>query len=46
MPADHFTVTSVVERLKRRRRDPWQDYWRARQRIGARAFDAIVGRSS
>jgi bifunctional non-homologous end joining protein LigD len=46
VPADRFTVLTTPERLSRLRRDPWRDYWTTRQRISARAYKAIVGRSS
>ncbi|MBI2220023.1 MAG: hypothetical protein HYU53_02305 [Acidobacteria bacterium] len=43
--ADHLTVLTAPARLARQRRDAWAEYWRTRQRIGARAFSAAVGRS-
>ena len=36
-----FTVVSVPARLRRRRVDPWRDYWTCRQRISA-AIDRAV----
>jgi bifunctional non-homologous end joining protein LigD len=31
--ADHFTIRTVPDRLRRLRADPWRDYWRLRQRV-------------
>jgi bifunctional non-homologous end joining protein LigD len=38
---DRFTIASVPARLARVRRDPWQQYWKARQRIPPRAVRAL-----
>jgi bifunctional non-homologous end joining protein LigD len=35
--ADGFTVANVPQRLNRRRRDPWQDFFQVRQSITAKA---------
>jgi bifunctional non-homologous end joining protein LigD len=37
VPADHYTVRTVPARLARLGRDPWREYWTARQRIPADA---------
>ena len=37
-----FTVSSVIERL-RRRRDPWSAYWTTRQTISPRVISALRG---
>lgn len=31
---DHWTVTNVRARLRRRKVDPWSDFWTCRQRLG------------
>jgi bifunctional non-homologous end joining protein LigD len=36
-----FTVRTVPRRLARLRTDPWEDYWRTRQRITNAAFAAV-----
>jgi bifunctional non-homologous end joining protein LigD len=36
-----FTVVTVPERFTARRVDPWADYWKARQRLSARAVAAL-----
>jgi bifunctional non-homologous end joining protein LigD len=36
-----FTVETIPRRLARLKRDPWQDYWKLRQRIGRAAFKAL-----
>ncbi len=36
-----FTVQTVPARLARSERDPWERYWKARQKIGARAIKAL-----
>jgi bifunctional non-homologous end joining protein LigD len=38
---DQWTVTTVVRRLRRRRRDPWADYWTAPQKISPAALRAV-----
>jgi bifunctional non-homologous end joining protein LigD len=30
---DAFTVSNIRDRLRRLRADPWQDYWKAKQRL-------------
>jgi bifunctional non-homologous end joining protein LigD len=32
-PSDYFTVLNVPERLKRRRRDPWEHYRQSARRV-------------
>jgi len=31
---DQWTVRNVLQRLKRAKVDPWQDFWECRQRLG------------
>jgi bifunctional non-homologous end joining protein LigD len=31
--SDHFTIANLPERLDHLRKDPWKDYWSAKQRI-------------
>jgi bifunctional non-homologous end joining protein LigD len=38
---DRFTIGTVPNRLTRLKRDPWQDYWTARQRIPRGAVRAL-----
>jgi bifunctional non-homologous end joining protein LigD len=38
---DRFTIATVPARLARLRRDPWQAYWNARQRIPRGAVRAL-----
>lgn len=38
---DALSVVTAVRRLRRRRRDPWADYWTTRQRITVEAFSAV-----
>ena len=40
-PPARFTIHTVPSRLERLRSDPWKDYWRAKQRIGASAVAAL-----
>jgi bifunctional non-homologous end joining protein LigD len=41
-PSDHFTVATVQERLARLRRDPWQGYWKTKQRLDAATLKAVT----
>ena len=38
---DRFTIATVPGRLTRLRRDPWEQYWKARQRIPRSAVRAL-----
>jgi bifunctional non-homologous end joining protein LigD len=38
---ERWTITTVPERLKKLKADPWSAYWRSRQRIPAAAVRAI-----
>jgi bifunctional non-homologous end joining protein LigD len=38
---DQFTVQTLPARLARLKTDPWEGYWRSRQKIGARAIKAL-----
>jgi bifunctional non-homologous end joining protein LigD len=40
-PPDRFTIDKVAARLTRLRRDPWHEYWSARQRIPHGAAAAL-----
>jgi bifunctional non-homologous end joining protein LigD len=37
-----FTLPTVAELLRRRRQDPWRDYWRSRQALTSRRISALV----
>jgi bifunctional non-homologous end joining protein LigD len=39
---DRWTLATVQRRLRRLRRDPWHDYWTARQRVSAEAMAAVA----
>lgn len=36
-----WTVLTVEKRLARLRQDPWNDYWRSKQRLAAKATAAL-----
>ena len=36
-----WTIATAERRLSSLRRDPWQDYWKCRQRLPAKAVDAL-----
>lgn len=40
--SDHYTVRTVRSRLARLRRDPWQAYWSAQQRLTPEIIDALA----
>ncbi len=40
-PPGRFTLAAVADRLARRQRDPWAEYWRTAQTIPARAVVAL-----
>jgi bifunctional non-homologous end joining protein LigD len=42
LASDHFTVANVAARLRRKARDPWQGYGRARQRLTATILEAVA----
>jgi bifunctional non-homologous end joining protein LigD len=42
LASDHFTVANVAARLRRKARDPWQGYDRARQRLTATILEAVA----
>jgi bifunctional non-homologous end joining protein LigD len=31
--SDHYTVTNVIERLRRLKHDPWKEYWKCSQHL-------------
>ena len=39
---DRFTVRTVPARLVRQATDPWEGYWKSRQKIAARAMKAVA----
>jgi bifunctional non-homologous end joining protein LigD len=43
---ERWTLLSVPARLRRRRNDPWADYWTTSQRISAAALKAVAHVSS
>ena len=40
--SDHFTMTNLPERLGQLRKDPWKDYFTAKQRISRRMLMSLV----
>jgi bifunctional non-homologous end joining protein LigD len=38
---DQFRLATMRRRVGRLRHDPWRDFWRSRQRLGARALAAV-----
>jgi len=38
-----FSITTVPARLARLKRDPWKDYWGAKQRLSSKAIRAVQG---
>jgi bifunctional non-homologous end joining protein LigD len=42
-PSDHFTVKTLPQRLARLRRDPWEGYWKTKQRLDAATLAAVAG---
>jgi bifunctional non-homologous end joining protein LigD len=45
IPPDHFTVATLPARLARLRRDPWEGYWKSRQRLHPDTVAALAGLS-
>jgi bifunctional non-homologous end joining protein LigD len=43
IPPNHFTIRAVPKRLARLRRDPWDGYWRSRQKLSAALLKAVAG---
>jgi bifunctional non-homologous end joining protein LigD len=41
IPPNHFTVRNLPERLRKLRRDPWEGYWKCRQRLTAQILRAV-----
>ena len=39
---ERFTVVTVPPTLRKRRRDPWSEYWTIRQRVGQTAIRALT----
>jgi bifunctional non-homologous end joining protein LigD len=47
MTSDHFTVATVPARLRKGKgKDPWQGYWRCRQRLTSAMLDAVADAAS
>jgi bifunctional non-homologous end joining protein LigD len=42
LPPDHFSVPKALERLARLRRDPWEAYWKSRQRLEPATVEAVA----
>jgi bifunctional non-homologous end joining protein LigD len=42
IPSDHYTALTVRDRLSRLRFDPWQGYWRCRQKLSKAAMRAAA----
>jgi bifunctional non-homologous end joining protein LigD len=42
LPSDHFTVTTLPQRLRRRRADPWKGYDPTRQKLTAAILRAVA----
>ena len=40
-PPDRWTLSTVRQRLKRMRSDPWRDYWTVTQQVSAESFAAV-----
>jgi bifunctional non-homologous end joining protein LigD len=40
--SDHFTMTNLPERLGQLRKDPWKDYFTAKQRISRKMLMSLV----
>jgi len=40
---ERWTLLTVAARLKRRKTDPWADYWQSRQRLSATSIRALRG---
>jgi len=38
---DQWTLATIGRRLARLRRDPWKDYWKTKQRVSAKVFEAV-----
>jgi bifunctional non-homologous end joining protein LigD len=43
IPANHYTVASVPERLVRLRHDPWAGYWKSKQTLDPATLKAVAG---
>jgi bifunctional non-homologous end joining protein LigD len=43
LASDHFTAATVPARLRKLARDPWQGYWRCRQKLTDEAIAAVAG---
>jgi bifunctional non-homologous end joining protein LigD len=42
VPPDHFSVPRALERLARLRKDPWEGYWKSRQRLDPTTIKAVA----
>lgn len=40
---DRFTMTTVLQRLRKQRSDPWKSYWTTKQALSAAAIRALEG---
>ncbi len=40
--SDHYTVRNLSQRLSRLKQDPWKAYWKCRQKIPAKAVEALA----
>ena len=40
--SDHFTVQTLPQRLARLRRDPWEGYWKTKQRLDDATLEALA----
>jgi bifunctional non-homologous end joining protein LigD len=43
IPANHYSVAAVLERVSRLRRDPWAGYWTLKQTLDAATLQAVAG---
>ena len=42
LKSDQYTVKNLPKRLSQLRQDPWDGYWKSRQKISARAMKALT----